>query len=69
MQYTVIEKGCLTDTDVYLFFKDENEPNYTFLLTSISDEVTLTVFDETGNVDYDITEEHIELLESHFEGL
>lgn len=69
MSFQVVEKGCLTGTDVYLFFRDTNEPSHTYLITSIGGEITLTGFDETGHVDCDLEEEHIELLESHFDGL
>ena len=69
MQYNVIEQGNLENSDVYLFFKDSDKPSHTYLITSIGGEITLTGFDETGHVDCDLEEEHIELLESHFDGL
>lgn len=69
MAFTTIEQGNLSDVDVYLFFRDSNKPSCKFLITSISGEITLTGFDETGHVDCDLGEEHIELLESHFDGL
>lgn len=69
MAFQVIEQGNLSDVDVYIFFRDSDEPTVTFLITSISGEITLTGFDETGHIDCDLEEEHIELLESHFDGL
>lgn len=69
MACVVIEKGHLSDFEVYMFFKDTDEPTYTFLITTIGGEMTLTTFDETGHVDFDMEEHHIEMLERHFPDL